>query len=92
MRLVIKNTGQCYLGNSTGAGALSLWVHTIDRIDFLPSYKGNSYSGPALKLAAGVTVGQVYEAVDKNHVTVLGAVSLRTEWLTFSRVWDMQVA
>jgi hypothetical protein len=75
LRLVIKNTGHCYLGKSTGAGALSLWMHNLNEINFLPDYKGPGYSGPALKLAAGVTVREVYEAADRNGVTVLGAVS-----------------
>ena len=75
LRLVIKNTGHCYLGKSSGAGALSLWMHNMQDIDFLPDYEGPGYSGPALKLAAGVTVRQVYEAADKNNVTVTGAVS-----------------
>ena len=75
MRLVIKNTGHCYLGKSSGAGALSLWMHNMKDIDFLPAYQGPGYSGPALKLAAGVTVREVYEAADKNDVTVTGAVS-----------------
>ncbi|KAF2133002.1 FAD binding domain-containing protein [Dothidotthia symphoricarpi CBS 119687] len=75
IRLVIKNTGHCYLGKSSGAGALSLWTHNMKDIDFLPNYEGPGYSGPALKLAAGVTVREVYEAADKNNVTVLGAVS-----------------
>jgi hypothetical protein len=75
LRLVIKNTGHCYLGKSTGAGALSLWMHNMNQIDFLPEFKGPGYSGPALKLAAGVTVREVYEAADKSGVTVLGAVS-----------------
>lgn len=75
MRLVIKNTGHCYLGKSTGAGALSLWMHNMDQIDFMSQYEGPGYSGPALKLSAGVNVRQVYEAADKNGVTVLGAVS-----------------
>jgi hypothetical protein len=56
LRLVIKNTGYCYVGKSTGAGALSLWMHNINKIDFLPDHKGPGYSGPALNLAAGVTV------------------------------------
>jgi hypothetical protein len=47
----------------------------MNKIDFLPNYKGPGYSGPALKLAAGVTVREVYEAADENGVTVLGAVS-----------------
>lgn len=75
MRLVIKNTGHCYLGKSSGAGALSLWMHNMKDIDFLPNYEGPGYSGPALKLAAGVTVREVYEAADKHDVTVTGAVS-----------------
>ncbi|KAF2022912.1 FAD-binding domain-containing protein [Setomelanomma holmii] len=75
LRLVIKNTGHCYLGKSTGAGSLSLWMHNMDKIDYISNYKGPGYSGPALKLAAGVTVRQVYEAADKNGKTVLGAVS-----------------
>ncbi|KAF3001291.1 hypothetical protein E8E13_004580 [Curvularia kusanoi] len=75
VRLVIKNTGHCYLGKSSGAGALSLWMHNMRDIDFLPDYEGPGYSGPALKLAAGVTVREVYEAADRNNVTVTGAVS-----------------
>lgn len=75
LRLVIKNTGHCYLGKSLGAGALSLWMHNMKDIDFLPDYKGPGYSGPALKLAAGVSVREVYEAAEKHDVTVLGAVS-----------------
>ena len=75
VRLVIKNTGHCYLGKSSGAGALSLWMHNMRDIDFLPDYEGPGYSGPALKLAAGVTVREVYEAADEHDVTVTGAVS-----------------
>lgn len=75
LRLVIKNTGHCYLGKSSGSGALSLWMHNMKDIDFLPNYDGPGYSGPALKPAAGITVREVYEAVDKNNVTVTGAVS-----------------
>ncbi|KAF6813204.1 FAD binding domain containing protein [Colletotrichum sojae] len=75
LRLVIKNTGHCYLGKSLGAGALSLWMHNMRDIDYLPDYKGPGYSGPALKLAAGVSVREVYEAAERHGVTVLGAVS-----------------
>lgn len=75
LRLGIKNTGHCYLGKSSGAGALSLWMHNMKDIDFLPNYESPGYSGPALKLAAGVTVREVYEAADKHDVTVAGAVS-----------------
>ncbi|VBB84805.1 Putative FAD binding domain dehydrogenase [Podospora comata] len=59
IRLVIKNTGHCYLGKSTGAGAL------ID---------GFEQGGKALKIAPGATVRQVYEAADRNGVSVLGGI------------------
>jgi hypothetical protein len=75
MRLVSKNTGHCYLGKSTGAGALSLWMHNMDQIDFFANYRRPGYSGSALKLAARVTVRQFYEAADKNGVTVSGAIA-----------------
>ncbi|KAF3046657.1 hypothetical protein E8E12_011451 [Didymella heteroderae] len=75
LRLIIKNTGHCYLVKSSEAGALSLWMHNMQDIDFFPDYEGLGYSGPAMKLAAGVTVRQVCEAADKNNVTVTGAVS-----------------
>lgn len=75
LRLIIKNTGHCFLGKSTGAGALSLWMHNMNKIDFIQDYEGPGYSGPALKLSAGVLVRHVYEAAEKHGVTVLGAVS-----------------
>jgi FAD/FMN-containing dehydrogenase len=75
LRLVIKNTGHCYLGKSSGAGALSLWMHNLKRIDFLPDYEAPGYSGPALKLAAGVSVREVYQAADRYGVSVTGAIS-----------------
>ncbi|KAF4871702.1 FAD-linked oxidoreductase ZEB1 [Colletotrichum siamense] len=75
LRLVIKNTGHCYLGKSLGAGALSLWMHNLKDIEYLPKYEGPGYSGPAMKLAAGVSVREVYEVAEQNNVTVLGAVS-----------------
>jgi FAD/FMN-containing dehydrogenase len=87
LRLIIKNTGHCFLGKSSGAGALSLWMHNMNKIDFIPSYKGPGYSGPALKLSAGVLVRQVYEAAEKHGVTVLGAVS----WVSKSMIIQKQL-
>ncbi|ORY61446.1 FAD/FMN-containing isoamyl alcohol oxidase-like protein MreA [Pseudomassariella vexata] len=51
LRLVIKNTGHCYLGKSTGAGSLSVWMHNLKNITFLPDYQSFEYSGKALKAA-----------------------------------------
>lgn len=50
-------------------------MHNVRDVDFLPDYKGPGYSGPALKLAAGVTAREAYEAAEKYNVTILGAIS-----------------
>lgn len=71
IRLVVKNTGHDYLGKSTGAGSLSVWMHNNKDIEFLSKYEG----GPALKLASGVTVLEVYEAAEKYAVSALGGIA-----------------
>lgn len=76
LRFVIKNTGHCYLGKSNGAGALSVWMHNLKDIDFLSDYQssGGSYRGTALKVGAGVTVREVYEAAHRYGVSALGGI------------------
>ncbi|KAK8065577.1 hypothetical protein PG997_012324 [Apiospora hydei] len=75
LRFVIKNTGHCYLGKSNGAGALSVWMHNLKDIEFLPDYQGGgSYRGKALKVGAGVTVREVYEAAHRHGVSALGGI------------------
>ncbi|KAH8194403.1 hypothetical protein TruAng_011436 [Truncatella angustata] len=74
VRLVIKNTGHDYLGKSGGAGSLSVWTHHLKDIEFLPQYESASYSGSALKVGAGVTVREVYEAANSHGVTALGGI------------------
>ncbi|KAI1116099.1 putative 6-hydroxy-D-nicotine oxidase [Nemania sp. NC0429] len=72
IRLIVKNTGHDFLGKSSGAGALSIWTHNLKSIDFIKNYKGYSYTGPALKLGAGVEVGELYAAADKYGVSAVG--------------------
>ncbi|KAM0411509.1 hypothetical protein ACHAPD_009723 [Fusarium lateritium] len=72
IRLVIKNTGHDFNGRSAGAGALSLWMHRFKSIQYIKNYKTTSYSGPAMKVAAGVISSELYEAADKYDVTVVG--------------------
>lgn len=72
LRLVIKNTGHDFNGRSTGAGALSLWMQRFKSIEFLKDFKTKSYTGPALKVAAGVIGSELYEAADKYDLTVVG--------------------
>ncbi|KAK8058774.1 hypothetical protein PG994_009222 [Apiospora phragmitis] len=74
LRFVIKNTGHCYLGKSNGAGALSVWMHNLKDIEFLPDYRSDSYRGQAFKVGAGVTVREVYEAAHQHGVSALGGI------------------
>lgn len=86
LRLVVKNTGHCYLGKSNGAGALSVWTHNLKGITFLPEYKTEGYEGPAFKVEAGVTVREVYEAAEKYNVTALGGICEVSEFPTASNI------
>ncbi|TEA17243.1 FAD-linked oxidoreductase ZEB1 [Colletotrichum sidae] len=72
LRLVVKNTGHDFNGRSSGSGALSVWTHHLKSINFYQSYKTKSYSGPALKVGAGVQGFEVYEAAEKYGVTAVG--------------------
>ncbi|EAQ91882.1 hypothetical protein CHGG_00117 [Chaetomium globosum CBS 148.51] len=74
LRLVIKNTGHCYLGKSSGAGALSIWTHNLKNLEYHSDLKIPGYSGPAMKVGAGVTVREVYAEADKNDVSALGGI------------------
>lgn len=75
LRVVIKNTGHCYLGKSSGAGSLSIWMHNLKQIEYLSNYKAAGYSGPALKAGAGVTVQEVYRVAEAHgQGTVQGGV------------------
>lgn len=73
LRLVIRNTGHDFLGKSTGAGSLNIWTHHLKNIELLKDFKSaGSYSGPALKVGAGVQVFELYEAANKYGYTAVG--------------------
>ncbi|KAL5906602.1 hypothetical protein ACKVV1_011001 [Pyricularia oryzae] len=74
VRLVIKNTGHDFAAKSMGAGALSIWTHNLDDIVFIKDYEYVDYQGPAFKLGAGVMVYQIYEAAEKEGVSVVGGL------------------
>lgn len=79
VRLVIKNTGHDFAAKSMGAGALSIWTHNLDDIVFIKDYEYVDYQGPAFKLGAGVMVYQIYEAAEKEGVSVVGGLC----WVSF---------
>ncbi|KAG9251786.1 uncharacterized protein F5Z01DRAFT_683115 [Emericellopsis atlantica] len=71
LRLVIRNTGHDFFGRSTGAGALSIWTHHLKSTDIIPNYSSKSYSGPAMRVGAGVTGAEAAEAAHKAGLTVV---------------------
>ena len=60
-----------YLGKSTGAGGLSIWTHYLKTIDFL-NYTSPQYTGPAVKIGAGIQDAEVYAAADNHDSVVVG--------------------
>lgn len=72
IRLAIKNTGHDFNGKSGGAGSLSVWVHYLKDMTFIPEYKGANYSGPAIKAGAGVQAYELYAAAHKVGMIAIG--------------------
>jgi hypothetical protein len=55
---------RCYsfIGKSTGKGGLGLWTHFLNSTEVIQNYTSPAYSGPAIRLGAGVQAYQAYEA------------------------------
>ncbi|KAJ8085852.1 hypothetical protein PM082_004671 [Marasmius tenuissimus] len=76
VRFVVKNTGHDYMGRSTGAGAVSVWMHHLRDVTWIPSYRGLGYTGPAFKAYAGARSIDLVEAANaRGHVVVGGQCS-----------------
>ncbi|KAB2573418.1 FAD-linked oxidoreductase patO [Lasiodiplodia theobromae] len=73
IRLVVRSTGHDFLGRSTGTGSLSLWTHNMRSTTVIDAYTGSgaSYSGPAIKLAAGVRGTDALSAATEAGYVVL---------------------
>ncbi|CBF78970.1 hypothetical protein AN7153.2 [Aspergillus nidulans FGSC A4] len=71
IRLSVKNTGHDFLGRSTGAGSLALWMHNLNGMQVV-NHTGPVYSGPALRLGAGVQGFEVYEFAARYGLRVTG--------------------
>ena len=60
------------MGRSTGAGALSVWTHHLNQIEY-KNWTDPAYHGPAFKVAAGVMGYQLLQAAaTKGLVVVTG--------------------
>jgi FAD/FMN-containing dehydrogenase len=73
IRVTVKNTGHDYLGRSSGEGSLALWMHRLHEMSWL-NYTSATYSGPALRAAAGVQFAQVYEEASSRGLRVVGGL------------------
>ncbi|KAL1304334.1 hypothetical protein AAFC00_000735 [Neodothiora populina] len=71
IRLVIRNTGHDYIGKSTGAGALGLWMYHLKDIEF-KDWSDEHYTGKAIKMGAGVQGFEAYAAADARGLQVVG--------------------
>ncbi|KAF1987061.1 FAD-binding domain-containing protein [Aulographum hederae CBS 113979] len=66
IRLSVKNTGHDYIGLSAGRSSLGLWTHNLKSISFF-NYSSSVYTGPAVRLGAGVQAIELYgSATEKN--------------------------
>jgi FAD/FMN-containing dehydrogenase len=72
IRLVIRNTGHDYLGRSTGAHSLAIWTHYMKEISLVKQYQDPHYSGPAIKMSAGVEAHEAYAFADAHKLMVVG--------------------
>ncbi|KAI0111117.1 FAD binding domain-containing protein [Nemania sp. FL0031] len=71
IRVVVKNTGIDYLGQSTGQGALAIWTYNLKSTEVIADYKSFYHSGPAIKLGAGVIAGEAYEAAKRSGYRIV---------------------
>jgi hypothetical protein len=60
-----------FFGRSTGAGSIAAWTHNLKSIDVL-QWSDASYSGPAIKMGAGVLGYEVADAAKAAGLMVLG--------------------
>ncbi|ETN36544.1 uncharacterized protein HMPREF1541_08822 [Cyphellophora europaea CBS 101466] len=78
VRFVVKGTGHDFPGRSAGRGALSVHTHWLRGVEVLhEDPRAAKYGGvAAVKIGAGMRWGEVYAAVAKENVTVVGGADL----------------
>ena len=59
------------MGKSTGKGALALWMHHLRSLDVL-NYTHAHYSGPAMRIGAGVRGFEAYAKAHQHGLRVVG--------------------
>ncbi|CAF1038214.1 unnamed protein product [Rotaria sp. Silwood1] len=77
LRLVIKTTGHDYLGRSTAADSLLLWLHYMKNMTLIEQYAlctGETISN-AIRLDAGVQWGEVYAWLSTYNLIAIGGAA-----------------
>jgi FAD/FMN-containing dehydrogenase len=76
IRLVIKSSGHDFLGRSSGANSLSIWVHNLNTITphdtFALTGCDVKIEEPSASVGGGTMMGSMYEQLDKINRTVVG--------------------
>ncbi|KAF9009529.1 FAD binding domain protein [Cyathus striatus] len=73
LRFVIKNTGHDSMGKNIGTGSLSVWMHNLQERIWLKNYSSPIYTGPAVKVQAGVVADALYQdAAERGYTVVAG--------------------
>ncbi|KAG7099189.1 hypothetical protein E1B28_001058 [Marasmius oreades] len=71
IRFVVRNTGHDFLGRSTGAGAVAVWVHHLRDVEWIPEFKSPLHTGPAFKAHAGALSFDIALAADSKGLVVV---------------------
>ncbi|CAL3967746.1 unnamed protein product [Diplocarpon coronariae] len=77
VRLVVKNTGHDEATTNspvlkTGKGGLALWMHHLDSKQIIERFTSPHYSGPAMRLGAGVIAADAYPAAHQKGYRIVG--------------------
>ncbi len=77
LRLTIKSTGHDYLGRSTAAGSLLLWLHHMKNMTLIEQYSscGLANVSNAVRIGAGAQWSQVYRWLSEFNLVAIGGAS-----------------
>ncbi|KAF9489528.1 FAD-binding domain-containing protein [Pleurotus eryngii] len=71
-----KEHNLCFgcMGKSTGSQALAVWMGHLRLTEWFDDYEGSNYTGPAVKMQAGVPVEQTYEEANARGLVMVSGV------------------
>ena len=80
IRLNVKSTGHDFLGRSNAAGSLSIWVHSLNHIEyhgqgFKPKDCPRTIAEPALTVGGGTQAHDAYITANKHGRMVVGGTA-----------------